>query len=133
MPEELKERAIEIRSEEIDEILGKTPTWILRRGVVLLLVIILALITGSWIFKYPDIISAPIVITTNNPPSPVIARSSGRITEFYVIDKQSVTSGQYLAILENTSDIESINKLKLLVQMADSSIDNSSLRTQRSR
>ena len=127
MPEELKERAIEIRSEEIDEILGKAPSWILRRGVILLLVIILALIAGSWIFKYPDIISAPIIITTNNPPSPVIARSSGRITEFYVIDKQSVTSGQYLAILENTSDIESINKLKLLVQMADSSIDNSSL------
>ena len=124
---ELKERAIEIRSEEIDEILGKTPTWILRRGVLLLLVIILALIAGSWIFKYPDIISAPIVITTNNPPSPVIARSSGRITAFYVSDKQSVKSGQYLAVLENTSDMEAINKLKLLMQMVDSLGDNSSL------
>jgi len=127
MPEELKERAIEIRSEEIDEILGKTPSWILRRGVILLLVIILALIAGSWIFKYPDIISAPIIITTNNPPSPVIARSSGRITAFYVSDKQVVTSGQYLAVLENTSDIESIKKLKLLIQKADSSSDNTSL------
>ena len=105
---ELKERAIEIRSEEIDEILGKTPVWILRRGLVLLLAIILSLVAGSWIFKYPDIISAPIIITTVNPPSPVIARSNGRITAFYVSDKQSVTAGEYLAVLENTSDIESI-------------------------
>lgn len=127
MPEELKERAIEIRSEEIDEILGKTPNWILRRGVVLLLIILLALLAGSWAFKYPDIISAPIVITTSNPPSPVIARSSGRITAFYISDKQAVTSGQYLAVLENTSDIESIYKLKLLIQMTDSLGGNNSL------
>jgi HlyD family secretion protein len=120
MPEELKERSIEIRSEEIDEILGKTPNWILRRGVILFLIIILALIAGSWVFKYPDIIGAPIVITTNNPPSPVVARSSGRITAFYVTDKQAVTSGQYLAILENTSDIESIFILKKLILRADS-------------
>lgn len=117
---ELKERAIEIRSEEIDEILGKTPVWILRRGLVLLLAIILSLVAGSWIFKYPDIISAPIIITTVNPPSPVIARSNGRITAFYVSDKQSVTAGEYLAVLENTSDIESIYKLKELILLADS-------------
>ena len=57
MPEELKERAIEIRSEEMDEILGKSPTWMLRRGVLLLFFIVLAILIGSWLFKYPDIIN----------------------------------------------------------------------------
>ena len=127
MPEELKERAIEIRSEEMDEILGKSPTWMLRRGVLLLFFIVLALLTGSWLFKYPDIISAPILITSNNPPSPVVARSSGRITTFYVVDKQPVTLGQYLAVLENTSDIKSINQLKSLIAKTDSLGDSSYL------
>lgn len=125
MPEELRERAIDIRSEEIDEILGKSPTWMLRRGVLLLFFIVLSLLTGSWLFKYPDIISAPIIITSNNPPSPVVARNSGRITAFYVGDKQSVIGGQYLAVLENTSDIESINQLKLLIAKTDSLGDSS--------
>jgi HlyD family secretion protein len=125
MSEELKERAIEIRSEEMDEILGKSPSWMLRRGVLLLFFIVLALLTGSWLFKYPDIINAPIIITSNNPPSPVVARSTGRITAFYVSDKQSVIGGQYLAVLENTSDIESINKLKTLIAKTDSLGDSS--------
>ena len=125
MPEELKERAIEIRSEEMDEILGKSPTWMLRRGVLLLFFIVLMLITGSWLFKYPDIISAPILITTHNPPSPVVARNSGRITAFYISDKQPVFAGQYLAVLENTSDIESINQLKSMIAKTDSLGDRS--------
>lgn len=125
MPEEIKDRAIEIRSVEIDEILGKSPTWILRQGALLLFFIVLALLTGSWLFKYPDVISAPMVITSNNPPSPVIARNSGRITTFYVSDAQSVISGQYLAVLENISDIESINQLKTFIAKVDLNGDDS--------
>jgi len=125
MPEELKERAIEIRSEEMDEILGKSPTWMLRRGVLLLFFIVLAILIGSWLFKYPDIISAPIIITSKNPPSSIVARSNSRITAFYVSDKQPVIAGQYLAVLENTSDIESINQLKSLIAKTDSLGDSS--------
>jgi len=120
MPEELKERAIEIRSEEIDEILGKTPSWILRRGISMLTLIILFLLAGSWFFHYPDIITAPIIITSANPPSTVVAHSSGKIISFFVKDQQQVQSGEYLAILENASDTGSINKLKSLFQDADS-------------
>jgi len=47
MQEELKERAIEIRSEEVDEILGRQPSWILRRGIVVLGFIVMALLAAS--------------------------------------------------------------------------------------
>jgi multidrug resistance efflux pump len=112
MFEELKEKAIEIRSEEVNEILGKTPVWILRKGIILLTLIIVAIFTGSWLFKYPDIITAPIVITSQNPPSPLIARTSGKIMAIYVKDQQQVKEGQYLAVLENASDLQSVLLLK---------------------
>ena len=115
MSEELNENAIEIRSEEINDILGKTPAWILRRGIVLLSVIIIALLTGSWLFKYPDVIAAPIIITSQNPPFPLTARTSGKITEIYVKDQQQIKAGQYLAILENTADLQSVLQLKDLI------------------
>jgi multidrug resistance efflux pump len=119
MAEELKERAIEIRSEEVNDILGKTPVWILRRGIVLLSIILAVLLTGSWIFKYPDIISAPIIITSQNPPSALIAHTSGKIMAIYVKDEQSVMAGQYLAVLENAADLKSVVQLKVLLENGD--------------
>jgi len=120
MEEELKERAIEIRSEEIDEILGRQPSWILRRGIVVLGFIILTLLAASWFFRYPDIITAPIVITSLNPPSSVVARTGGKIMSFLVKDQQTVVACEYLVILENTADTGSINKLKAFFLTADS-------------
>ncbi len=120
MEEELKERAIEIRSEEVDEILGKTPSWILRRGIIVLGFIIVTLLAASWFFRYPDIISAPIVITSLNPPSSVVARTGGKIMSFLVKDQQKVKAGDYLVILENTADTGSISKLKAFFFTADS-------------
>lgn len=115
MAEELNERAIEIRSEEVNDILGKTPVWILRRGIVLLSIILIVLLTGSWLFKYPDIISAPIIITSQNPPSALIARTSGKIMAIYVKDGQTVKADQYLVVLENAADLKSILQLKTLL------------------
>jgi multidrug resistance efflux pump len=112
MPEKLKERIIEIRSEEIEEILGRTPTWILRRGVIVLTTIILVLLVASWLFRYPDIITAPVVITSFSPPVSVVARSSGKIVSFMVKNQQTVKPGDYLAILENPADTGEINKLR---------------------
>jgi len=119
MSEELKEKAIEIRSEEVNEILGRTPVWILRKGIILLSLIIVAILTGSWLFKYPDIIAAPIIITSQNPPSPLIAHTSGKIMAIYVKDQQKVKSGQYLAVLENTADLQSVLQLKALLMKGD--------------
>lgn len=120
MPKEIKERAIEIRSEEVDEILGRQPSWILRLGIVVLGIIVMALLIASWFFRYPDIITAPIVITSINPPSSVVARTSGKIMSFLVKDQQDVKTGDYLAILENTADTGSIRQLITFFHTSDS-------------
>lgn len=120
MPDELNEQAIEIRSEEVDEILGRQPSWVLRRGIVVLGFVVITLLAASWFFRYPDIITAPVVITSVNPPSSVVARTSGKIMSFMVKDQQPVTSGTYLVVFENTADIVSINKLKAFFFSCDS-------------
>jgi len=119
MPDDLIESAIEIRSEEIDEILGRTPSWILRRGILLLFVIVMALLIFSWYFRYPDVITAQVTITSVNPPTAVSVRSGGRIIAFFVSDKQQVKTGDYLAIIENSADTGSISKLRLFFKHAD--------------
>ena len=109
MKEEFKN--INIRSEEVEEILGRQPGWIIRRGIMVVAIIILALVSSGGLFKYPEIIPAEITITSENIPVSLVAKSDGKIAELFVNDKQHVKEGDYLAIIENTanySDVEAV-------------------------
>lgn len=106
-------QAIELRSEEVQEIMNRIPPWILRRGITLLFVIILLLLAGSWFFKYPDVIQAEITVTSQEPPASVIARSTGKIDEIYAGNDHEVLRGEPLAVIQNpanTSDMLSLLK-----------------------
>ena len=107
-----KKRHLEIRSEEVQDILGRMPAWITRNGTTLVFVVVVLLIAGSWFFKYPDIISSPIVVTTENPPANIVARVDGKITQLYVKDKEHVEKGQRIALLENPANFNDVLDLE---------------------
>ncbi|MDP4185094.1 MAG: HlyD family efflux transporter periplasmic adaptor subunit [Bacteroidota bacterium] len=103
---------IEIRSEEVQEIIGQTPSWLLRSGITLLFVILILLLLGSWFFRYPDSIQARIVVISDNPPASLVARANGKIDQLKVIDGQIVAPGDVLAVLENSANYKDIFELK---------------------
>jgi multidrug resistance efflux pump len=107
-----KKRHLEIRSEEVQDILGRVPAWITRNGTTLVFVVIALLFIGSWFFKYPDIITSPIVVTTENPPANILARVDGKITQLYVKDKEHVEKGQRIALLENSANFDDVLDLE---------------------
>lgn len=106
---------IELRSEEVQEILTKVPHWMIRWGNVLFLALILMLLFMSWFVKYPDIITSEALITTQIPPQKEYARITGRFDAILVTDNQEVTNNQALAILENTANYEDVFKLKKVI------------------
>jgi HlyD family secretion protein len=103
---------IEIRSEEVQEILSHVPRWIVKSGLGVIFALILLLFIGSAYFKYPDIISSSISVTTENPPASLVARTSGKISLLLVTDKQLVTTKQILAIIENTANYKQVLELR---------------------
>jgi HlyD family secretion protein len=105
-------KEVEIRSEEVQEIMGFIPNWIIRWGLTAIFLVVTFLMIGSWFFKYPDIIASTIVVTTENPPANLVARSSGKITELYVSDKQEVREGDSIAIIENSTNHHHLFELK---------------------
>jgi HlyD family secretion protein len=121
--ERQQEDSINIRSNEIDDILGRKPAWILRRGVVVLTFIVISLLIASWLFKYPDIVTATVVITISNPPEQIIAKTSGKIQTLLVTDNQFVKKGDYLAIIENPAQIEEVIKLREIIAQYDTLVD----------
>jgi hypothetical protein len=86
--EENKE--IELRSEEVQDILTRVPHWMIRWGSVVIFVLLAMLLFVSWLVKYPDIVSSQIVITTAVPPQKLVAKTSGRIETLLITDKAFV-------------------------------------------
>ena len=105
-------RSIEIRSEEVQEILGQMPKGILRWGNGTLLALVLLLFALSWLVKYPDILTAEAVLTTTVPPQKEYAYISARIDTLLVTNQQLVIKDQPLAILENAASFSDIYYLK---------------------
>ncbi|MBI5540708.1 MAG: HlyD family efflux transporter periplasmic adaptor subunit [Bacteroidia bacterium] len=114
---ELEEKMIELRSEEVQEILGRPPRWILRWGIILLFSVVLLLFVGSWFYKYPDVIVSDISVTTENIPATMVAKSSGKIIKLFVKDKQIVQQNQILAAIENPASYHDVIKLDSLLQI----------------
>lgn len=119
-----EEKDIELRSSDFEDVLGAVPPWILRRGILVVASIVLILIVGSAIFKYPDTIVSTVTLTGSNPATSVVARSSGKIAELYVNDNQKVMKGDYLAIIENPADRKDVLYLKKYLSLMDVSIDS---------
>ena len=102
--------------EEIQRILGYPPGWSLRWGITAVLVAVVIFLSIGWLVKYPDVITARVVILTENPPVRLVARRSGKISQLRVADKQSVEPGQLIAVLENTAVLKDVYTLENLLE-----------------
>ncbi len=103
---------IELRSEEVKDILSKVPHWIIRWGSLLFFSLLILVLVLSWFIKYPDTIATEAVLTTKIPPQKEYARITGKIDTLYVKDKEQVTKNKVLAILENTANYKDMYRLK---------------------
>lgn len=114
-----EEDQIELRSEDFHEVLQSMPPWILRWGITVLAVIIVLLLIGCAIFKYPDRVSASITLTAEAPPAVIVAKTSGKLRELYVRDNQSVKENEYLAVIDNPAKTEDVLLVKNYLSTVD--------------
>ncbi len=109
---EEKDVSFELRSEEVQEILSRVPHWLIRWGSLVVLLILGIMVLVSWFVKYPDVISAPIVITTTIPPQKLVSKSSGKIEAILVKDKELISKNTPLAVIENAANYKDVFLLK---------------------
>jgi len=99
-------------SDPVKEIMGKPPSKILRWGTTILLLLFILFILFAWLIRYPDTIPAPVEITTSNPPVTLVTKITGRINYFSVKEKEEVTAGQLVAVMETTASMHEIDLFK---------------------
>ena len=101
-----KNRLIEedIHSEDLQEIISKPPSWLLQRGISMVLGTILLIIGLSVFIRYPEIVKAELKFNTKDAPKTVVNRHDGILTKILVADGEKVEAGTDLVFLESTGD-----------------------------
>jgi multidrug efflux pump subunit AcrA (membrane-fusion protein) len=108
---EIELKSIEIRSEEMQEIIGHSPTWIVRFGITLIFIVFIVIITISWFIQYPDTIRANVTITTSPPPLSLVTRTSGNLV---LLKKENdiVKKGDYVAFINSTTNFQHVQEVE---------------------
>ncbi len=114
---------IELRSEEVRDILGTPPRWLERWGILVVTFMVLALLALSWFFRYPDMITARITVLSENPPVTLVSKASGKLDHLFVTDQQEVSEGQLLGIIESPARYEDVYRLVSLIDTLEECLD----------
>jgi len=105
-------------SEEMQEIISSVPSWILRRGISLILFILLLIVVLSAFIRYPDVVKTSLKVNSLNSPKGVISHQTGKLVKILVKENEQVTEKQPLAYIESTANHNDVlllaNKLKIL-------------------
>ncbi len=102
---------ISLRSEEVQEIISHVPNGLIRWGVTVIFIVMVSLISTTWFIKYPDLLIAKVVITTNPAPVNLVSRTDGKIT-LLKKDNQSCHEGEIIAYIQSNADVETVLTLE---------------------
>ncbi|WP_379090866.1 hypothetical protein [Pedobacter sp. UC225_65] len=112
-------------SEEVNEIITAVPSWILRRGITLILVVLLTIILMSAFIRYPDVVKTAMKVNSLNSPKGVIAHQTGKLVKILVKDNEQVVDKQPLAFIESTAKHDDVitlaSRLRALSQQLNAS------------
>jgi len=100
----MEENEIELKSEPMNEMLSHPPSWIVRSGNGLFLLVLLVVLGLSWIIKYPDEITGEVSVTSATPPIELSNQSYIQLKSIAVHDQQRVKQGQLLLEFDNKAN-----------------------------
>ena len=106
---------IELRSEEVQEVISHVPGRIIQWGITVIFMVLLSMLTISWFVKYPDILIANVLITTIPAPVTSIARANGSLV---VVKKNNepVLPGDVIGYIQSTANVDAVLALEKRVQ-----------------
>lgn len=96
---------------EVQDIIGRPPRALVRKGTSIIAAVFFALLAGLIIFKYPIIVSAPVILYTENPPVDVVGESNGRLDSIFAKNKMLVFENQIIATIKSNANTKDILEL----------------------
>jgi multidrug efflux pump subunit AcrA (membrane-fusion protein) len=81
---------LELRSESVQDILTRPPHWMIRWGNTIIFGCLTMVLLMSYFIKYPEFIPAPVIVTSQNPPEKIQARTNSKIEKIFIKNGQEV-------------------------------------------
>lgn len=114
-------------SDSIAYLLQAKLSFMLRYGMTFMLALGILVLVLLYFVKVPDTLEGKFVLSSNNPPKPMVSKINGRVTTKIVEDKSLVIKGQLLLIMENLANINEVENLTLELQKTQLLIDSNVL------
>lgn len=100
----------------VQAILSPPPIWIIRRGTLAIIFILILVIIGGLFIRYPETISIPITIVRKPPSIIVKAEFDGEINELIPKDSINILKGQKLATIEDAATSRFFSNIKKTIE-----------------
>nr|WP_295863744.1 HlyD family secretion protein [uncultured Chitinophaga sp.] len=113
---------LEVRSEEVEEIMGEMPSWLTRYGVALIGILFIGIAVGAYFLKYPDVIPSQVVVSSINPPVRMVARTSAPIQRIFVKNNEEVPANKPICVLDNAAVYEHVEQIAAITAAIDTSL-----------
>jgi multidrug resistance efflux pump len=98
--------------QELLQFIGRPPSVFLRFGITAIGCVVVLFLAMSYYIKYPDVVTAKVVLTTENPPIRMLAKMGGRVSDIVVKNNDPVQVGQIIAVMDNTAHWRDVLKLE---------------------
>lgn len=106
---------LDVRSAEVQEIIGRPPHWLVRGGIMGFFAVLAMVLIAASIIKYPEVINAPIRLTAINEPKTLESKITGKIVKLSLENNAPVQKGQVVAWLESTASHKKVLELSVQV------------------
>jgi len=106
---------IELRSESVQDILTQPPHWMIRWGNTIIFIILILILIMSYIIKYPEFVAAPVIVTSQNPPEKLEARTNSKIEKIFIKNHQEVKKNEVLLVMQSTANYQDVLQLKKII------------------
>ncbi len=101
---------------DLDHIIGKPPGWGMRWGLWVVLAAMALLVLAAALISYADVVEAPAMLTTEQPPFRVVASETRTIGELLVEDGETVSVGDPLLLWKSDAVFRDVKTLENSLQ-----------------
>ena len=102
----------EKKAEEIEEIIGNPPSWLLSYGTAIVILVTMVLVVLGWVLEFPEKVRSDIEIVTFEPPTQLYINKSNYLAQLFIQHQDTVKKGDLVAVMEHDADLDDILELE---------------------
>ncbi len=102
-----------------NDLIGKSPGWLLNSGMGLIGIVSLIFLAFSFIIKYPDKITTQGILYSNNPPISHVMPTDGIIDNIHFSNGDTIQEGVQILSIKNNVDLLDFDIYSRFIQQID--------------